>query len=139
MIALERLRLPARIDSVKPFSEFARRVSAGAAFTAEDLQLLDLAIEEIMVNIALYAYAQPEGGEAELGCALAGPRVLQIQICDEGRAFNPLASEPPDFSRGLADRPVGGLGIFLVRSIAASISYERCGGSNTLRFTFAPA
>ncbi|HKE24801.1 MAG TPA: ATP-binding protein [Bryobacteraceae bacterium] len=138
MIALERLRLPARIDSVKPFCEFARRVSAGAAFTVEDLHLLDLVVEEIMVNIALYAYGQPEGGEAQLGCALAGPRMLRIQICDKGRAFNPLASQPPDFSRGLAGRPVGGLGIFLVRSIAQSISYERSAGSNTLRFNFAP-
>lgn len=137
MIALERLRLPAQIDSVKPFCEFARRASAGAAFTVDDLNLLDLVIEEVMVNIAFYAYGQG-GGEAELGCALAGPRMLRLQITDEGRAFNPLASQPPDFSRGLPDRRAGGLGIFLVRSIAASISYVRCGGSNTLRFTFAP-
>jgi serine/threonine-protein kinase RsbW len=138
MSAFERLQLPARIDSVRQFCEFARRVAARAAFTVEDLNRLDLVIEETMVNIALYAYDQPEAGEAELACALAGPRMLQVEICDQGRAFDPLASENPDFTRGLANRPPGGLGIFLIRSMAESISYERHGGSNILRFTFTP-
>ena len=58
-----------------------------------------------------------------------------MEISDEGRPFDPLASQPPDFSRGLAGRPVGGLGIFLVKSIAESIFYQRDGNRNILAFT----
>jgi anti-sigma regulatory factor (Ser/Thr protein kinase) len=132
---LERLTLPAQISSVKLFCEFARRTAGKAAFTAEELNRLDLVIEEIMVNIARYAYDPPETGNAELACAVEGPHRLRMEISDEGRAFDPLASQPPELSRGLADRPVGGLGIFLVKSIAESIIYQRDSNRNRLAFT----
>ena len=121
---------------MRPFCEFARRVAAGAEFSTGDLDRLDLVIEEIVVNIARYAYDRPETGEAELACAVAGPRRLALEISDEGREFNPLAVEPPDLSRGLGGRPPGGLGIFLVRSIAESIAYMRDSGRNVLSCTF---
>jgi serine/threonine-protein kinase RsbW len=134
---VERLTLPAKITSVRPFCEFARRKAEAAAFTAEELNLLDLTIEEIVVNIARYAYDSPETGTAELACAVEGPHRLRLEISDEGRKFNPLDSNPPDFTRGLADRPVGGLGVFLVKSIAESIVYQRDGNRNIIAFTFA--
>lgn len=132
---MERLRLPARVTSVRPFCEFARRVAAGAEFSSGDLETLDLVIEEIVVNIARYAYDSSDG-EAELACCVAGPRKLALEISDEGRPFNPLGVEPPDLSRGLGERTAGGLGIFLVRSIAESIAYMRDSGRNVLSCTF---
>ncbi len=132
---MERLRLPARIASVQPFCEFARRAAADAGFETKDLNTLDLVIEEIVVNIATYAYDQPESGYAELACEVEGPRRLALEISDEGQAFNPLAVQPPDLTRGLGDRPVGGLGIFLVKSIAKSIAYRRDHGRNVLSCT----
>ncbi len=133
---MERLRLPARIASVRPFCEFARRAAAGAGFETRDLDTLDLVIEEIVVNIARYAYDQPETGDAELACEVEGPRRLALEISDEGRAFNPLAAQAPDLTQGLGDRPVGGLGIFLVKSVAKSIAYKRDHGRNVLFCTF---
>lgn len=137
--AAERLRLPARIDSVKSFCGFVRRVASRAGFTAEDLDRLDLVIEEIVVNIARYAYGPQENGEAELVCALAGPRTLHVEISDAGRPFDPVAAKPPDLGRPLAERPHGGLGIFLVRNIAESIEYKRDGNRNILAFTLISA
>ncbi len=137
--AFQRLRLPAQVGSVRSFCDFARQSAAGAGFTAEDLDRLELVVEEIVVNIARYGYDQAESGEAEVACAVEGPRRLRLEVSDNGRAFDPLASAPPDFSRGLEDRPPGGLGIFLVRSIAESISWQRDGNRNVLTFTFAAA
>jgi serine/threonine-protein kinase RsbW len=137
--AFERLRLPAQIGSVRLFCDFARQVAAGAGFTAEDLDRLELVIEEIVVNIARYGYDREATGEAELACAVEGPRRLRLEVSDNGREFDPLASSPPDFSRGMADRPPGGLGIFLVRSIAESITWQRDGNRNVLAFTFTAA
>ena len=66
----------------------------------------------------------------------AGPRKLHVEIADFGRVFNPLEADPPDLSRGLADRPIGGLGVFLVRSMVDSIAYRRDADRNILSFTF---
>ncbi len=138
--AFERLRLPAQIGSVRLFCDFARQAAAGAGFTAEDLDRLELVVEEIVVNIARYGYDQEvTGGEAELACAVEGPGRVRLEVSDNGREFDPLASAPPDFSRGMADRTPGGMGIFLVRSIAESITWQRDGDRNVLAFTFATA
>ena len=89
------------------------------------------------MNVARYAYAKPDSGDVEVAYTVEGPGRLLVQISDRGHEFNPLASDPPDFSRGLADRPVGGLGIFLVKSIAETITYERDGNCNRVSFLFA--
>jgi anti-sigma regulatory factor (Ser/Thr protein kinase) len=107
-----------------------------AGLTPADIDKLDLVLEELFTNVARYAYAEREAGDVEVGYIVQGPGRLLVRISDAGRKFNPLASDPPDFSRGLADRPVGGLGIFLVKSIAESITYERDGDRNTVSFTF---
>jgi serine/threonine-protein kinase RsbW len=136
-LASDRLTLPAQVASVRPFCEFGRRTGEKAGFAEEELDRLELAIEEIVVNIARYAYG-PAGGDVELIIGVEGPRRVRVEIADHGRPFNPLTMAPPDFSGGLAERPVGGLGIFLARSIVESMVYERVGSRNILRFLFAP-
>ena len=68
--------------------------------------------------------------------AEAGSNKLRLEIADFGRVFNPLEVNPPDLSRGLADRPIGGLGVFLVRNMVDSLAYRREDGRNILSFTF---
>jgi anti-sigma regulatory factor (Ser/Thr protein kinase) len=97
---------------------------------------LDLVLEELFMNVARYAYAAPASGDVEVAYTVDGPGRLLVQISDTGHEFNPLDSDPPDFSRGLAERPVGGLGIFLVKSIAETITYERDGACNRVSFVF---
>jgi anti-sigma regulatory factor (Ser/Thr protein kinase) len=133
----DRLKLPAEIASVQPFCEFARAHAESAGLQAETLDKLDLIIEELIVNIATYAYDVPGAGDIEMACSVSGPGKLRVVVADRGRAFDPLASEPPDFSRGLAERPIGGLGIFLVKSITESLAYRRDHDQNVLTFEFA--
>ncbi len=130
-----RLTIPAQVGRLKEFCAFVRAGAEAGDLGDEEMNRLDLVLEELFVNIARYAYA-PGGGEVEVGYAVEAPGRLLVEIADRGRAFNPLASEPPDFSRGLADRPLGGLGIFLVKTIADSIRYERDGDINRLSFVF---
>jgi serine/threonine-protein kinase RsbW len=129
----ERLTLPATVDSVKEFREFVRRGAEAGGLATDDLGKLDLALEEILVNIARYAYA-PESGDAEVAYALEGAGKLMVEISDWGRVFNPLEADPPDFTRGLADRPIGGLGVFLVKQMVGSLAYRRVGDRNTVSF-----
>jgi anti-sigma regulatory factor (Ser/Thr protein kinase) len=95
-----------------------------------------LVLEEILVNVIRYAYPAGEPGSVEVDYTVEGTGQLWVQVSDKGREFDPLAADPPDLSRGLADRPIGGLGIFLVKSIAESITYCREGDRNILAFRF---
>ena len=131
----QRLTLPASVESVAEFRNFVRSGAVAADIPEADLEKLDLVMEEILVNIARYAYI-PESGVAEVLFVPEGPGKLYVEISDWGNAFNPLAVEPPDFSRGLAERSIGGLGVFLVRSLVSSIAYRREADRNILSFGF---
>ncbi len=93
---------------------------------------LNLALEELGVNIVNYSGAT---GEIEISLASDGETVT-IEIADNGRPFNPLA-EPatPDISAPLDERPIGGLGVHLVRSMMDELSYSREDGMNRLAMT----
>jgi serine/threonine-protein kinase RsbW len=130
-----RLVLPAMAESIAPFCEFVRAGAARAGIVPAELEKLDLILEEILINVARYAYA-PGTGSVEVGYWSDNAGKLRIDIVDTGRVFNPLEVDPPDLSRGLADRPIGGLGVFLVRSLVDSIDYRREGDRNILSFTF---
>jgi serine/threonine-protein kinase RsbW len=133
--AARRLTLPARVESVALFRDFVRLEAVAAEVPVEEFEKLDLVLEEVLMNIARYAYV-PETGEAEVAVAADGPGRLSVEIADWGNAFNPLGVEPPDFSRGLADRPIGGLGVFLIRSLVSSLDYRREADRNILSFVF---
>lgn len=130
-----RLTLPAVAESITPFREFVRAGALEAGILPEELEKLDLILEEILINVARYAYA-PEKGVVEVVYSPHGAGRLRVEVIDSGRVFNPLAIIPPDLSGGLADRPIGGLGVFLVRSMANSIDYRRQADRNILSFTF---
>jgi serine/threonine-protein kinase RsbW len=58
---------------------------------------------------------------------------LELGVSDDGPAFDPLAMATPDIDAPLEERPIGGLGIYLVREMMAGVSYERRDGRNVLR------
>jgi len=130
-----RLTLPARVQSVREFHEFVRDGAAVVGMTSDDMDKLDLVLEEILVNIARYAY---EGGigDVEVGYSTQGDALL-VEVTDCGRSYNPLEATPaPDLTLGLADRPIGGLGVLLVKQIVGSLSYRHQDGKNTVSFRF---
>jgi serine/threonine-protein kinase RsbW len=129
----ERLSLPAKIESLTALREFARGGADQAGLSLAERDKLDLVLEELIVNIARYAY-QPDQGDVELAYAVEAPGSLTIEITDNGRIFNPLAGQEPDLSAELEDRKIGGLGVFLAQRLASSMRYRRDRGRNTLSF-----
>jgi serine/threonine-protein kinase RsbW len=132
---LTRLTLPAKAESISPFCEFVRRGAIAAGVAESEFEKLNLVLEEILINVARYAYA-PRIGMVEVSYCQEAPGKLRVEIGDYGFVFNPLEADPPDFSRGLADRQIGGLGVFLVRSMVESIAYRRQDNQNIVSFTF---
>lgn len=93
---------------------------------------IDLAVEEIFVNIAHYAY-NPATGPATVRVEVKpdGSAVI-ITFIDHGIPYDPLAKEDPDITQTADDRKIGGLGIFLVKKNMDDIHYEYVNGSNIL-------
>src|SRR5216684_7685879 len=102
-----RLTMPAHAGGLKKFCAFVRMGAEAANLPSDDMDKLDLVLEELFMNIARHAYA-PDQGDVEVGYRATGPGRLLVQISDSGRAFNPLASDLPNYSGSLADRRLGG-------------------------------
>jgi len=95
------------------------------------LMQLELAVEEAVVNICLYAYEVPPG---ELLIRVeSGAAQFVVELIDEGVPFDPLGVDEPDLRAPAGERQVGGLGIFLVRRVMDEVAYRRDGASNILR------
>ena len=92
---------------------------------------LNLAIEEAVVNVMKYAYPQGAQGKIDISANIDGDDVVFI-ISDSGVAFNPTTKSEVDINQMAEDRPIGGLGIHLVRNIMDSVQYERLNGKNIL-------
>ena len=93
---------------------------------------IDVAIEEIFVNIAHYAYPEGEGDALIEIEADKDAKKVRIVFEDGGIPYNPLEKEDPDISLSSEDRPIGGLGIFLVKKTMDDMSYEYKDGKNRL-------
>lgn len=94
---------------------------------------VDVAIEELFSNIALYAYS-PETGSATVRVEVAeDPLAVVITFMDNGIPYDPLAKADPDITLSAEERDIGGLGIYMVKKTMDDVSYEYKDGQNILR------
>ena len=96
---------------------------------------IDLALEEMYINIANYAYT-PKTGEMELRVEFdEAERELTLVLIDSGIPYDPLAKKDPDVTLSAEKRKIGGLGIYLVKKTMDSMAYERRDGRNIVTMT----
>ncbi|MBQ2348023.1 MAG: ATP-binding protein [Clostridia bacterium] len=93
---------------------------------------IDLAVEELFVNIAHYAYNPETGYASVLVDVIKDPLSVEITFIDNGKPYDPLAKSDPDTSLSVEDRPIGGMGIFLVKKSMDLVNYEYKDGKNIL-------
>ena len=98
--------------------------------SAKDRAAIDVALEEIFVNVAHYAYPGCEGAAIIDVNAVDGG--VRIDISDEGKPFNPLAKKDPDITLSSDERNIGGLGIYMVKKMMDEVSYDYAYGKNIL-------
>ncbi len=96
--------------------------------------LVEMAVEEIFVNIANYAYPDRTGQARIRTELLQDPRRIQITFTDSGIPFDPLKKPDPDISLSLDEKPIGGLGIFMVKKEMDDVQYRYEDGKNILTF-----
>ena len=129
-----RLRLDLRNDMTELESAVAALESAlgDAGVPADAIHDARLIAEEVLTNAICHG-CDPDGTHAIAIEALLEARRLRIEFHDDGEAYDPLAREAPALEADIRERPIGGLGVFLVRELAESVSYERAGRFNVLR------
>ncbi len=93
---------------------------------------IEIAVEELFVNIANYAYS-PEIGTAVVQISVnKEPLSVEITFIDNGKPYDPLAKPDPDVTLSAEERQIGGLGIFMVKKSMDDIQYEYKDGRNIL-------
>ncbi|MBP5256070.1 MAG: ATP-binding protein [Clostridia bacterium] len=93
---------------------------------------IGIAVEEIFINIANYAYA-PEKGHATVSVGVTdNPVAVTISFTDHGVPYDPLAKEDPDVTLPAGERQIGGLGVFMTKKLMDDVSYEYRDGQNIL-------
>ena len=125
------ITLPNDIEEVPQLAAFVDEVCEIVGFDMSTTMSLNLALEEAVVNVMSYAYPSGTTGNVNIE-AMANERRLKFVISDWGTPFDPTAEKAVDTTLSAEERPIGGLGIHLVRQIMDSINYERIDGMNVL-------
>jgi anti-sigma regulatory factor (Ser/Thr protein kinase) len=128
---LLQIKLPATLENMGSFIEPVTGCAEAQGLTPEKLIHLELALEEVLVNIVNYAYPKAPG-DAQVTCHLDGGKAFVIEIEDGGIPFNILSLKPPDVGADISERKIGGLGVFLTRKLMDDVKYRRKYGKNIL-------
>ena len=133
LFTMNEMDIEAVNDNLAQVLEFVERHLEGATCSPRSKMQIALAVEEIFINIASYAYT-PGKGHATVRVEVSEePVVVTITFVDNGKPYDPVAREDPDVTLSSDDRPIGGLGIFLAKKTMDDVSYEYKDGQNILR------
>ena len=130
--ARETLTVPARVENLGRVMDFISALLEADGCQEDTLFSVSLAVEEIFVNIANYAY---EGGEGDVTVDYSfepEEKLSEIVFCDSGLPFDPTARPAPDITLKPDERQIGGLGIYIVKQTMDEVNYQYSGGKNIL-------
>ena len=130
-VTQQHLCLTNDIETVPQLNDFIDGICDEAGIDMSLAMSLNLAIEEAVVNVMEYAY--PDGTKGDVNIEVTtGESFIQFVITDSGKPFDPTAKGEVDTTLSAEERPIGGLGIHLVRQIMDSVNYEYANGMNIL-------
>jgi anti-sigma regulatory factor (Ser/Thr protein kinase) len=123
--------VPAVLKEVDRVRTFLKDYVAGLGLDEEDSLKVELALHEICVNIAMYAYPRGPHGDMAIRLWREG-KDLVIEVRDRGVPFNPVKKKNPDLLVKLRRGRPGGLGVYFYRTLMDGLSYRRTRGENVL-------
>ena len=129
-----RAAVPADAAQLSVLMRFLQESATAVGLDAAQVSTFELALEEIFMNIVMHGSRPGIAPRVEVSLHRDAESVTMI-VEDDGPQFDPLSLPPPDVTASLADRKVGGLGVFLVRKMMDSVSYARIAGRNQLRMS----
>jgi len=129
-----RLSIQADDQAAGQAGAFAEAFMREAGIAADDVARFLIALEELVTNVVKYGYSDETArGSVSVTLRLEGD-TLRVVLVDDARIFDPFALPAPDLDAALEARPVGGLGLYLVKTMMDETDYRREGGQNVTAF-----
>ena len=127
----KKLTLHNDVQQISKLADFVDAIAEEASIDSSLAMSLNLALEEAVTNVVMYAYLAGDEGDVDIVAELSDGSLL-FTISDKGIPFDPTKKEDADITLGVEERQIGGLGIFLVRQLMDTVEYERKDGYNIL-------
>lgn len=130
----KQLTLHNDVQQIELLAEYIDSIADEAGINPSLAMSLNLALEEAVTNVIMYAYPEGTDGTVDI-ITEANDGLLTFIIKDSGKAFDPTQKEDADVTLSAEERQIGGLGIFLVKQIMDTVNYQRLDGQNILTLT----
>lgn len=129
---MKEITVNASLEELYTVLDFVELELESQACSPKVMVQIAIAVEEIYVNIAKYAY-HPTVGDTTIRCSVGGdPLIILIQFLDNGSPFNPLDFAEADTTMSSDERAIGGLGILMVKKSMDEVDYSYRDGNNIL-------
>ena len=127
---MNELMIDAKVENLNTVLDFLTSYLERTKCSKKIQIQLELAVEEIFVNIASYAYGSEKTGQVLINMETGKDSCLVIRFTDWGVPYNPLKKEDPDVTLSAEERKIGGLGIYMVKKSMDRVCYEYENGKN---------
>ena len=127
------LKIPSQVDNLEIIRDFISGVAKKVGFEADDANKIELAVDEACTNVIEHAYANDDSKDIDIAIKLDYQK-LTIVVTDRGKSFQFKQVEMPDMDAYLAELRVGGLGIYLMKTLMDEVDYQtKPNGNNEVR------
>lgn len=126
---IEELTLTNKIEEIGKLEPFIEQIGERLSLAPDLVFNLNLVLEEAVSNVINYAYPHQEGKEINIQASLMNDNLIFV-ITDSGVAFDPTLVPEADITLSAEERPIGGLGIFIIKQIMNEVNYQRIDGKN---------
>ena len=127
------LVLKNRLEELEKLQPFVENIGKNLSLPTSLVSSINLALEEAIVNIINYAYPEGKMGDIRLKASFdSEPSRILFELTDSGIPFDPTSVKEADVTLGIEERPVGGLGIFMMRKLMDEVTYKRQEEKNIL-------
>lgn len=123
---------PADLEKLPEVLSFVEQQLETTGCPLKSRMQIAVAVEELFVNIASYAYGEEPGDVVIRMETENNPDAVRITFIDNGKPYDPLSREDPDVTASAEDRPIGGLGVYMVKKTMDDVRYEYRDGQNML-------
>lgn len=117
------MRIPSQADNLEIIREFVSRVAGKVGFSEDDVNKIELAVDEACTNVIRHAYEKDSKKPIDIVIKIDYEK-LTVIITDQGKGFNPRRVRVPNMKEYLAEMRVGGLGIYLMKTLMDQVDFD---------------
>lgn len=132
---IKKIEIVNKMDEMDKIADFVEQIGEELHLSIALVTSINLALEEAIANVIMYAYPKGEENKPIILTAEYENDELDFILSDKGTPFDPTKVPEADITLPIEKRPIGGLGIFLIRKIMGEVTYQRIDGENKLKMS----